>query len=353
MASEDAERTESATPKRRQEARERGEVVRSTEINSALLLLGACGALALAGAGTGQVILTSIRSGLQFGSRAELTPEALRGLFLGFSWAIARAILPLALTVTACGIASNLAQVGFQITPRVLEMRWDRINPVHGLGNLLSSRGGVEACKALLKVTVLGIVAYRTLLPEWERFPLLAGMDLPDLIRWELGLGLKLAFRVVGVYCLLGAADYGYQRWQHEKRLRMSRTEIQEEGKQQEGNPQIRARVRSLQQERRMRRMMQAVPKASVVVVNPTHIAVALRYDQSMRAPQVVAKGKRLIAERIIALAREMGIPVVQDILLARSLYKLVDVGGEIPMALYKAVAKILAYVYAVRRGVA
>jgi flagellar biosynthetic protein FlhB len=232
-------------------------------------------------------------------------------------------------------------------------MRWDRINPFHGLHNLFSSRGGVEACKALLKISVLGIVAYRTLLPEWERFPILASMDLPDLIRWELGLGLKLAFRVVGVYCLLGAADYGYQRWQHEKRLRMSRTEIQEEGKQQEGNPQVRSRVRSLQQERRMRRMIQAVPKANVVVVNPTHIAVALKYDQSMRAPQVVAKGKRLIAERIIALAREAGIPVVQDIPLARSLYKLVEIGGEIPVALYRAVAKILAYVYAVRRGVA
>ncbi len=266
---------------------------------------------------------------------------------------MARAIFPVVLTVSAVGIAANLAQVGFQVTPRVLEMRWDRVNPLNGLHALLSSRGAVEAGKALLKVVVLGLVAYRTLAPEWERFPLLAGMDLPDVVGWELALGLKLAFRVVGVYCLLGAADYAYQRWQYEKRLRMSRTEVQEEGKQQEGNPQVRARVRSLQQERRMRRMMQAVPQASVVVVNPTHIAVALRYDQSMRAPKVVAKGKRLLAERIIALAREAGVPVIQDIPLARSLYKLVEVGDEIPAALYKAVAKILAYVFAVRRGAA
>jgi flagellar biosynthesis protein FlhB len=353
MASEDAERTESATPKRRQEGRERGEVARSLDLNSGLLLLGACGALALAGSGMGEVLLASVRDGLQFGGRSELNPETLRGLFLGFSWTVARAILPLALTVAAIGIASNLAQVGFLVTPRVLEMHWDRVDPLRGLRNLLSSRGAVEAAKALLKITVLGVVAHRTLAPEWEHFPALAGMDLLDVIRWQLGLGLRLALRVVGVYCLLGAADYGYQRWQHEKRMRMSRNEIQEEGKQQEGNPQIRARVRSLQQERRMRRMMQAVPTANVVVVNPTHIAVALKYDQSMRAPTVVAKGKRLLAERIIRLAKEAGIPVVQDIPLARSLYKLVDVGGEIPVALYKAVAKILAYVFAVRRGAA
>ena len=173
-----------------------------------------------------------------------------------------------------------------------------------------------------------------------------------ELVCWEVSLGLRLAFRVAGVYCLVALADYAYQRWQHEKSLRMSRGEIQDEGKQQEGNPQIRARVRSLQQDRRMRRMMQEVPSASVVVVNPTHIAVAIKYDGgSMRAPKVVAKGKRLLAERIIRLAREAGIPVIQDIPLARTLYKLVDVGGEIPMALYKAVAKILAYVYARAAG--
>ncbi len=353
MASEDAERTESATPKRRREARERGEVARSLDLNSALLLFGACGALGLASTSMGQVLLGSMRDGLQFAGRADLTVEAVRGLFLRVALTIAQAILPLGLTVTVIAVASNLAQVGFLVTPRALEMRWDRVNPFHGLHTLLSSRGVIEAAKALLKIGVLAVIAQRTLAPEWGRFPVLADVAIPDLIAWQLGLGFKLALRVVGAYCLLGAADYGYQRWQYEKRLRMSRTEIQEEGKQQEGNPQVRARVRSLQQDRRMRRMMQEVPKASVVVVNPTHIAVALRYDQTMRAPKLVAKGKRLIAERIIALAREAGVPVIQDIPLARSLYKLVDVGGEIPIALYKAVAKILAYVYAVKRGVA
>jgi flagellar biosynthetic protein FlhB len=238
------------------------------------------------------------------------------------------------------------------VTPEAIGFRWERLSPMRGLGNLLSMRGGVEAVKALLKLTILGVVAYRTLQPEWARFPALAEMQILDLMGWQFGLGLKLAFRVVGVYCLVALADYGYQRWQHEKGLRMSRGEIQEEGKQQEGNPQIRARVRSLQQERSLRRMMQDVSSASVVVVNPTHIAVAIKYDgRSMRAPKVLAKGKRLLAERIIGIAREHGIPVVQDIPLARALYKMVEVGGEIPAVLYKAMAKILAYVYARARS--
>jgi flagellar biosynthesis protein FlhB len=356
MASEDAERNEAPTAKRRQEARERGQVARSTELNSALLLLGTCGALAWTGTAMGQILLGTFRRGLQIDGRADLTLEAIRQLLVMAAWAVAQAILPVVVAGAAIGVLANLVQVGFQVTPQAIGPRWERINPLRGLQNLLSSRGGVEAVKAILKVCLLGIVAYRTLRPEWGRLPALATMDLPEVIGWQMKVGLRLAFRVVGVYSILALADFGYQRWAHEKSLRMSRNELLEEGRQQEGNPQIRARVRSMQQERRMRRMMQEVPDASVVVVNPIHIAVALKYDGGkMRSPKVVAKGKRLLAHRIVALAREAGVPVVQDIPLARALYKLVDLGGEIPMALYKAVAKILAYVYAQvpRRGVA
>ena len=342
MAFDDTERNEAPTPKRRQEARERGQVVRSMELNSAFLLLGTCGALAFGGALMGQTLLRAFRDGLHLGGRADLTLEALRGLFLSAAWTVARAILPVAVAGTAMGVLANLLQVGFLVTPQVIGFHWERINPMRGLGSLLSLRGGVEAVKAVLKITILGVVAYRTLKPEWARFAALADMELLELTWWQLGLGLRLALRVVGVYCLFGLADYGYQRWQNEKSLRMSRGEIQEEGKQQDGNPQIRARVRSLQQERSRRRMMQDVASASLVVVNPTHIAVAIKYDgRSMRAPKVLAKGKRLLAERIIDIARAKGIPVVRDIPLARTLYK--------------AVAKILAYVYAQRpqRGAA
>jgi flagellar biosynthetic protein FlhB len=228
-----------------------------------------------------------------------------------------------------------------------VSLEWGRLDPRQGLKRLVSLQGASATLKASLKLAVLVAVAYTTLRPEWDRFPLLASLELMDLLHWQLSLGLRLALRVVGVYAVLAVADYGYERWQHERGLRMSKQEVREESKQQEQSPHVRQRMRSLQQERVVRRMMQEVPKASVIVVNPTHIAVALLYTKAYRAPRVVAKGKRLMAERILAAARQAGVPVVQDIPLARSLYKLVEVGQEIPVALYKAVAKILAYVYA------
>jgi len=348
MAFEESERTEAATPKRRQEARARGQVARSVELNSALILLGAFGALAFGGTAMAQVLIGTLRKGLYLGGQADLHPEALRGLYLWVTGEVARAISPVVLAGAASGFLSNALQIGVLVTPEAIRWNWGRISPARGLQALFSARGGVEVLKAALKMSILGVVAYRTLRPEWDRFPELAQMDLPQLLTWELSLSLRLGLRVAGVYCLLGLADYAYQRWQHEKSLRMTRAEVQEEGRQTEGDPQIRARVRSLQRERAMRRMMQAVPDASVVVVNPIHIAVALRYDaRTMRAPKVVAKGRRLVAERIVAIARQAGVSVVRDVPLAGALDRLVEVGGEIPAMLYRAVAGILAYIYA------
>jgi len=345
MASDRGDRSEAPTPRKRQEARNRGQVARSSEVTSAAVLLGAFGALALAGGHSGRLLLAGFQQGLQLGPPLPLSAEQLRGLLLGAALLTLRVAGPVLLAAAAAGLLANLAQIGFLVTPEALTMNWERLNPLQGLRGLLSSRGGVEAVKAILKLAILGYVAYATLSPEWGRLPELAGMELLDLLRWQLGVGTRLAFRVLGAYAVLAAADYLYQRWEFERNLRMSRSEVQEESKQQEGNPQVRARVRSLRQERAMRRMMRDVSRANVVVVNPTHIAVALRYERGLRAPTVLAKGKRLLAERIIALAREHHVPVVQDIPLARALYKHVEVGQEIPGSFYRAVAKILAYV--------
>jgi len=348
MAFEEGERTESATPRRRQEARERGQVARSPEVNSALVLLGAFGALAVGGAASGRVLLMTVEKGLHLPGPADLTPQTVRELLFWAAAAFGQAIVPVALVAMGAGVLASILQVGFHITPQALRLNWARVNAIRGLASLLSLRGGAELGKALLKLAILGAVTYWTLRPEWSRFPQLVQMDLLEVLTWELNLGLGLGLKVVLAYCLLAALDYAYQRWQHEKSLRMTRSEVQEESRQQEGSPQVRARVRSLQRERAMRRMMQAVSRATVVVVNPTHIAVALEYEpKTMRAPRVTAKGKRRIAERILAIARAHGVPIVQDIPLARTLEKLVAVGAEIPVALYRAVAGILAYVYA------
>ena len=347
MAFEAGERTEAATPRRRREARERGQVARSQELNSGLLLLATVGTLALGGAAMGHTLLETVRGGLSLPGRGDLSPETLRQLLLGAGQAVLRVALPVALVGAAGAVAANLLQVGFLVTPARLHANWARLNPMQGLQQLFSSRGGLEAAKASLKILLLVVVAYRTLRPEWDRFPLLAEMELDDLVHWQLSLGLRLALRVVGAYVVLALADYGYQRWRFERDLRMSRREVLDETRQQEPSPEIRARVRSLQQDRRVRRMMQEVPKANVVVVNPTHLAVALRYAAGMRAPRVVAKGQRLMAERIVATARAARVPVVRDVPVARALFKAVPVGAEIPAALYRAVAQILAFVYA------
>jgi len=348
MASEQGERTEAATPRRRQEARAKGQVARSPELVSALLILGTFGALALGGAAMGQGLMAGMTSGLRLGGRADLHPEAVRGMFLSAAWWFARAALPLLAVGAAAGVLANVVQVGFQVTTEALTPNWARFNPLNGLKGILSSRGAVELGKALIKLSIVGAVTYKTLAPEWSRFPELAQAGPWQVVAWQGSLVIRLGLRVGGVYCLLAVADYLYQRWRFERGLRMTKAEVAEEAKQQEGSPQIRARVRSLQRDRAMRRMMEAVPKATVVVVNPVHVAVALRYDPAaMRAPRVVAKGKRLVAQRIVAAARAAGVPVVQDIPLARALAKAVEVGAEIPSAFYRAVAQILAYVFA------
>ncbi|MFB3817275.1 MAG: flagellar biosynthesis protein FlhB [Candidatus Methylomirabilales bacterium] len=346
MVFEDAERTEAATPRRRQEAREQGQVARSPEVTSALLLLATFGALALGAASAAQGLLAAMRGGLALG-RPELTPEALPRIFLGCAGTVLRVVLPIALAGAAAGLLANLVQVGFLVTPKAVRLEWGRLDPWRGLRRLVSLQGAVDTLKALLKLAVLAGTAYLTLRPEWGRLPLVATMPLADLLRWQVWLGVRLGLRVVAAYALLALADYGYQRWQHERGLRMTKREVREEARQQEPSPQLRQRMRRLQQERAAGRMMQAVPSATVVVVNPTHLAVALLYRQGMRAPTVVAKGRLHMAERIVAAARRAGVPVLQDVPLARALFKLVEVGGEVPVTLYKAVARILAYVYA------
>lgn len=187
------------------------------EVNSALILLGAFGALAIEGASTGRVLLMTVEQGLDLPGHVDLTPEAVRGLFLWVAAAVGRATVPVALAAMVTGVLANILQVGFQLTSQAIQWNWARVNPIRGLGSLLSLRGGAELAKAILKLTILGTVAYRTLQPEWAHFPELVQMDLLEVLAWELGLGLRLGLKVALAYCGLAALDYAFQRWQHEK----------------------------------------------------------------------------------------------------------------------------------------
>ncbi len=344
----DQERTEAATPRRREEARRQGQVAKSGELTAAVVLVALAAAFYLAGGGLLRTLLEAIRVNL---ARAGTGPgfATLASLLLQDAWLFAKAVTPFLATALAAGMAVNLLQTGFLYTPLAVAFNFARLNPRTGLRNLLSGKSLVGLALLFLKLLLLGLIVYSTIASEWDHLPSLADADLADLLTWQGRWAFTLLIRVSLAFLLLALLDYGWQRWLHEKGLRMTREEVKEELRQTEGDPRIKARIRSLQQEMARHRMMSQVPRATVVIVNPIHLAVALRYDRErMPAPVVIAKGRRLVAERIVQRAKERGIPIVEDPPLARALFYGVQVGEAIPVALYRAVAEVLAYVYLV-----
>lgn len=264
-------------------------------------------------------------------------------------------VLPLAIAVSAAGSGAYLIQTGLLWRSEAFQVDLSRVNPLAGLARLFSIRSIVELIKAIMKLAVIAVAGYMAVRHDVVRLPELVEYDLFSALRVMAQWVLRMALWVGGAVAVIAVADYGYQRFEWERSLRMTRQEVKEEQRESEGDPQIRSRIRSLQRQMARNRMMAAVPKADVVVTNPTHLAVALRYDPaSMSAPIVVAKGAGYLAERIKALAVEHGVLVVENKVVAQALYKLVDIGREVPADLYRAVAEILALVYRARgRGIA
>jgi flagellar biosynthetic protein FlhB len=351
MADDQGQRTEQATPKRLQEARERGNVPRSGEVGPAMTVVAAAGFLSWMGptwAGSLSALVPTIFGELQAPAWEIVDAEHF----------IARALLhfvllatPIVLAIAAVVIGANLLQVGFVLSGHPLKPDWSRLSVVNGVRNLLGGRAFVELGKAPFKLGLLAFIAYVTVKSELGPLMTVAGVDPIAGVKVFTGLALTLLWRIGLAHAALAALDYGYQRWAHQRRLRMTKDEVREELRQAEGDPQIRARFRSLHKQYAMRRMMAAVPTADVVITNPTHLAIALAYEAgSMKAPKVVAKGARLVAQRIRDAARAAGVSVVEHKPLAQALYKAVPIGGEIPSRLYRAVAEILAYVWALNR---
>jgi len=244
-------------------------------------------------------------------------------------------------------LGANIAQVGFKITPKALEPKLDKLDLVKGAKRIFSVRSGVMMIRDVLKLSVIGFVAYKAVASEFEGFFKLSDMTVAQVATTMGTLALELALKVGAVVLVIAVLDYLYQRYEFEKSIKMSKQELRDEHKDTDGNPLIKSRVRQVQQQMARNRMMQAVPTADVVVTNPTHIAVALKYDaDDGLAPTVVAKGMRRIAEQIKAVAKEHDIPVIEDRPLARALFKMCEVGDLVPAQLYRAVAEVLAYVY-------
>jgi flagellar biosynthetic protein FlhB len=261
------------------------------------------------------------------------------------------AMAPVAMAAVAMGFMMSSVQVGFVLSPQALAPNLAKLNPVAGLSRMVSARSLVELIKSIAKVAIVGYVGYRSVAGEYQNLFRMADMDAASMLAYVGGLTFSIGIKTGLILIVLGVADYLYQRFEYEKSIRMSKEELRQEAKEYDGDPLIRSRIRAKQREMSMARMMQAVPKADVVITNPTHYAVALEYDQdSMDAPTVVAKGKDLIALRIKEVAKEHGVHIVENKPLAQTLYSAVETGSQIPVELYKAVAEVLAYVYQMNR---
>ena len=341
------ERTESATPKRREQAREEGQVVKSRELVSTSLFLGYLLFFVFAGASLFQKTRQVVHESLATLGDIDLSVENVPAVFMHYLYRLNDIVLPLFLLLFILGLVTNLLQTGFLFSLKALEPKYTRLNPWQGLQNIFSLQSVNELVKALIKIGIIGYIVYATIAAEFEQFFPLSQQAVEDIMRYLGSSTLRIGTHTAYALIALALLDYAFQRWQYEKNLRMTLQEAKEERKESEGNPQIRARIQSVMREMARKRMMAEVPKADVVVTNPTHLAVALQYRrQDMRAPKVIAKGADYIAERIKAVAREHGVPLVENRAVAQSLYKTVEIGEVIPEVLYKAVAEILAHVY-------
>lgn len=344
------ERTEQPTPKRLREAREKGQVPRSRELNTMVLLLVSAGALLLMGSHFLGGLSDIVTDGLTIQRADIFDTGALGRILLELVRHALGTFAPFLILTVVAAVLAPLALGGWTFSSESLAPKLERIDPLKGIQRVFSARGLVEMLKALAKFAVVASVAVALLwhligefmgLAREPLHPALA--DMARLLGWSF-LALSAATAVIA------AIDVPFQLWYHNKQLRMTRQEVREELKDSEGRPEVRGKIRSLQREVAQRRMMAEVPKADVVVTNPTHYAVALRYDQQrMRAPRVVAKGRDLIAQQIRKVALDSGVLLVPVPPLARALYQTTELDQEIPAELYVAVAQILAYVYQVR----
>ncbi len=347
------DRTEAATPRRRQEVRQRGQVARSIELSSAFILTVCVIVLRYSLPWLFTQLKWFCAGTLTHLLESDWTIENVhRGGIVTFL-NVARFSAPILAAAVLAGIAINLAQVGFLLTLEPLKPDFNRINPLMGFGRLFSMRGGVDLIKSVLKVGMVSAVAFSTARGQLPLFISTAQMNTPEALSALGGILYTLCLRVCVAMLILAALDYIYQRVHFEQSIRMTREEVREEMRQMEGDPTLRARIRQRQRQIARQRMMQEVPRADVVVTNPTHLAVALRYAAGeMSAPTVVAKGQRLMAERIREVARQHGVPVVENKPLAQALFKSVEIGQEIPAELYQAVAEVLAFVYRLKQKV-
>lgn len=344
-----SEKTFQATPKRRQDARKKGQIFKSTEIVSALMLLGFIALL--------KYWIPSMLIKMQslfpyvYGLSHEWTTRSVSSLMISLLWIGIQIVGPIFIVGALIAIVANYLQVGSLFTIESLKPQLSRISLISGAKRMFGVRAWVELAKSLFKVIVIGYFLYATIRDNFQVFPAMARLSVGQGAAFIGGLLINLGWKIAISFLILAVFDYLYQWWDYEKNLKMSHEDMKQEYKQTEGNPQLKAEIKRRQRAIGMQRMMQDLKTADVVVTNPTHFAVALRYDpQKNSAPYIVAKGADEIAQRIKQLAKEYGITTMENKPLARALFAQTEIGQGVPADLYKAVAEVLAFVYRLKR---
>lgn len=352
LFADNGDKTEKATPKKRQKAREEGQVLQSREMTAAIVLLCLFVTIKIAGSFMYEQIYDYFRVVFTEYTKTKdiFTINGLIRILIDLILRFLKIVGPIFAVALITGIAAGYAQVGFLFTTKTIGFKFNRINPLNGFKRIFSLRSVAELIKSLLKIIVVGYIGYSYLVGEANDILKTMDLDVISIAVYICNSALNVAIRMCVAMLMLGVLDYGYQWWEYEKSLKMSKQEIKEEYKESEGNPEIKGKIKQKQRQMALRRMLQDVPKADVVITNPTHFAVAIKYDPAVSdAPLVVAKGQDFIALRIKEIAKEHKVEIVENKPLARTLYSTVDIGEKIPPELFQAVAEVLAFVYNIK----
>ena len=349
FAESSSDKTEKATPKKKADARKKGQVFQSREVSTAFILLILIVSLNVLGPSIYDQLTLYFKRIYQeyLVNAAALDFSTLANIYIESALVLIKAVLPILLISMLAGLISGYVQVGFLLTLEPLKPQFSRLNPLKGFKRFFSLRAIVELLKSIIKIVIVSVVAYSYISSQTNEILNLIDTTVAEVMIYIASSAFSVALRICIALIVLGLLDYIYQKFDYEKNLKMTKQEVKEEFKQQEGNPEVKSKIKQKQRQMSMKRMMQEVPNADVVITNPTHYAVALKYDtQKSPAPFVIAKGQDYIALRIKEMAKQNKVEVVENKQLARTLYSTVDIGEAIPPELYQAVAEILAFVF-------
>ncbi|MED3781253.1 flagellar biosynthesis protein FlhB [Heyndrickxia sporothermodurans] len=347
------EKTEKATPKKRQDAKKKGQTAKSQDINTAVGLLAVFLFLLFGSSFIGNHIFNFFRSSFQHLLLVDLTENNFHVLVVEVLKEIAIVLGPILLVAFIAAIVSNFAQIGLLFSPESIAPKLEKLDPIKGFKRIFSIRAIVELLKSILKILFVGVVTFIVL---WTRIDEVLGLSyksVGDAVKVIINLALQMGIAASIALLFLAVFDFLYQKFDFEKNIRMSKQDIKDEYKNSEGDPLIKSKIKQRQREMAMRRMMQEVPKADVIITNPTHFAICLKYDENKQdAPYVIAKGVDFVAEKIKKIAKEHEIIIVENRPLARALYDQTEIGDAIPEEFFKVVAEILAYVYRIKNKI-